>query len=217
MSASKQLITSTEDYDDLSLIAEAWASGLIDNLWLSGYPGSGKTTAVKQALRDVPRVEFVTGHMTPKRLFELMCEWNNRGVKLVVFDDVQAVTRSVAMSALLKQAMSGETVKYNTTQKMEKSTIEVDYRFCVITNDSGTPNEHISALQSRSVCIEHTPNFDDTLSFAREREIINEDIYRYLNHVGCPSQGYVDLRTLSKLSTLARLGLDWKKQYDEYI
>jgi len=215
--ASKQLITELESFEELNAVALAWTNGLINNLWINGYAGSGKSTAVRQACEQAPRIEWVTGHMTPKKLFELMCEWENRGIKLVVFDDVQAITRNVSASALLKQAMSGDKVEYNTTQKVDVSETTVGYRFCVITNDKGTPNEHIGALQSRSMCVEHTPTFDKTLSFALRKEIINQEVYNHINFIGCSSQGYVDLRTLSKIQTLCDLGFKWKEQYQKYV
>lgn len=212
---------------ELQKYAEQWAKGTIPHLYVYGYPGTGKTTAIQQALEKQNLLYVVWGnHITPTTLRDFLIEWNNRGVQLVVFDDVDSITTNDKVADILKQAMAGtgkRTITWGSTYgaKNDGTTpmrFELDkMRFCILTNRFRAKNQHHKAIQSRSVMVEYTPTPKNTLIYAEKEGIITKTDRKKIENIGFPASGVLDLRDLAQIKIHKAMDEDWEAIYKQNI
>lgn len=86
------------EYDRLYRHIRAWVDGDVDSLFVLGEPGTGKSTAYRDALGNRPHHLF-TMRNTPMQVY---CELHDAPNKPIVFDDVSALLADPNFLDMLK-------------------------------------------------------------------------------------------------------------------
>lgn len=212
------MIIKTNRVEDLEEYAKMWVIGEIPHLYISGTPGSGKSHTFKDVTDDVVKKAWV-GNSSPFAFYKTL--YKVRHADIIVLDDIDGLLYDRNGLRLLKEAMGSSeerTLHWNSNRtgagKEVPSEFKISARFCVITNDFGSRNQHTQAVQSRAVVIEHAPQAQETLEYAHKNNIITKGMRDQIETV-FPAPQYLNLRDLKLYNRLRKANKDWFKVFKE--
>lgn len=134
----------------------------IYSLIISAPAGLGKTSAVLNKMRKMGFIEnqnyiYISGHVTPLRLFRIM--YNTRSLEppsIVIFDDVDSLLDNKVSLNLLKSALSESRGKRMVSYESTKSTdvdvgqFEFKSKVIILTNNLSN-NKNLQPLLDRGI------------------------------------------------------------------
>lgn len=204
---------------DLRKLLKLWTNNKCKNLYLTGYPGSGKSHTIKGLLNDKPRVVILEGHTSPKALYAEIVDCAARKAQYIVFDDTDGILKDPKGLAMLKQLLTdGErsTVKYSSTQlKGLPNEVTLTCQIAIITNMLHSPNYHVEAVKNRCLHIEYTPDPQQVVKNCIHDKLISKELGDKIDYIGYPSSGHISIRSLIRYQLLLEAGFDWETIYTE--
>lgn len=96
-----------ESYAELAQFTEAFAEGRLDLLAIVGRPGTGKSQAMRSALKD-DDIGWIAGHASPFGLYRFLYDHRDEPI---VIDDVDNLYADKKALAILKMACQTDAVK----------------------------------------------------------------------------------------------------------
>jgi len=210
----------TDTIEDLKEYAEMWVVNEIPHIYLEGTPGSGKSYTFREVTEDVTRNAWI-GNCSPFAFYKKL--YKVREADIIVLDDIDGLLYDRNGLRLLKEAMGSEderTLHWNSNRtgsgKEVPAQFDIKARFCVITNDFGSRNQHTQAVQSRAVVIEHAPKPKEALDYAQNNNMITKKMREQIDTVFPPPQ-YLNLRDLELYNRLRKAGKDWFSVFKENV
>ena len=199
------------DYQELESVAESFTTGKLNLLVVVSAGGLGKTTTFTRGLKkaDTP-YHIITGHITPKKLYEEAYEHRDQ---TILIDDVDGLLRSGTIVALMKQmcdTIPRKTIQYNTTQPMTVPSIfRTSSKIVLLLNKVPLDNENIMAFLSRGIFVNFIPTpreiFRELKEFAKDKAIMAfiESKVKTL--------GSINFRVYKHAVELKKCKLNWEK------
>lgn len=151
-------------YDDLRHHIAAFAAGSYPFLLVIGAPGLGKSSAIKEAMKDRDHL-MLDNHATAFALYESCFRFRDQPL---ILDDLDHLYRDDACIRLLKALCNTE--KEKTLRWMSKHALigdrdgQIPAHFtttspvCLLTNEWATTNEHVRAVEDRAIVLNFEPS-----------------------------------------------------------
>ena len=136
-------------------------------MYLMGRGGTGKTTKVLEILKDEGiNYDHYLGKITPAGLREYLGECVDRGIEVVVFDDVSAIFDNKDVVQTLLAALDGRPISYR-RQGQQTKTIHCDFGIIFISNEDLPNKESLKAFKTRVRFCDYSPSDDEIAALMR--------------------------------------------------
>ena len=196
-------------YNELYKFVENTRDRNIGFLVIVSRGGLGKSQIIKKNTYKEGTLIF-KGHATPLSIYMSIYKHKN---KLVVFDDVDELTRNKTTVSLLKQICDTDpekTLYYSSTATYEGMKIPPSFtcrnNVILITNDLKGSNKNLDAVWTRAVIVEFEPTKQEIMGMLKEWAN-DEEILSFLENNDIKN---LNARHYVMAKELKESGIDWK-------
>ena len=201
-----------ESYAELAQFTESFAGGRLDLLAIVGRPGTGKSQAMRSALKD-DDIGWIAGHASPFGLYRFLYEHINQPI---VIDDVDALYGEKKALAILKMACQTDNLKQVSWESRNKAIEEGDVPAsfytssptCLIANQWRLGDMNTQAVQDRATFLLFDPSPDEVHAQAGQW-FEDDEIYEWIGgHL--PMAQALSMRDYVKAAAWRQSGLHWQ-------
>lgn len=200
-------------YQQLYEVIDHWQNGIYDIVIIEGFPGSGKSFAIKQAMENTNESYlWVDGRITAAKMYQ---ELYNFVDCPVIFDDTDSLVCEKQCTNLLKTLcqsnVEAKRVSWNTTRKLPQgipTVFATSSTVILITNEWKKLSPHLAAVQDRGLHLLFHPSPEELHQYAMrccDSEVhtyIGLFIHRIIN---------LSLRHYVIAQRMADQHLDWRR------
>jgi hypothetical protein len=194
-------------YRDFYTEIDAFEHGERNLLIVVGPPGTSKSTAARQRLKDARTIQ---GGSTPYRLYQELFEHRDRPV---VLDDADKVFRNrdgVFLLKLLTQTERTKTLQWNsTTPEIRRGDLPAEFgttsRTMIVANSWPSDDPDIAAVESRGHLLYFAPSFQEMHRFAGAFGL-DPEVYGFIGE-HLPYFDRLDLRLYFKAGEVKATGV----------
>ena len=201
-------------YRELTDFVAAFGDGHLNMLVICSPGGLGKSEEARRTLDGVDVVR-IGGHVTPLKLYELLCEGRD---KLVVFDEIDGLLANPRYVGLLKQLCETREEKRIMWASADPRALEIDgglgyfntrSHVLMLCNSFHALSANVAALESRATMVRFKPSAAEILAKI-ETFVTDDEVLGFLAafHESIPA---FTLRTYGLLVDLKNAGMDWQR------
>jgi hypothetical protein len=221
-------------YHELTNWLRLFTEGNIDILILEGNPGIGKTSALREALRDTPESEYLwlEGRLSAAKLYEHLYHARDQSIYLDDVDSLYQDKLSVNLLKSLCQTEITKTVQWEVVRRLPDgipTRFTTTSKICLITNRWKSVNKHIEAVVDRGLLLSFEPRKEEIHTYAKrfvetseqserasQQPLCQKDVYEFIgrHQQFIPLERFT-LRLYVVASKLYCSGLDWQQAVRE--
>jgi hypothetical protein len=199
-------------YERLCQYVDAFASGHLNLVILTGAPGLAKSRTVRERLGD--RACWIEGNATAFGMYAKLFACRDQ---LVVIDDVDSLYASARCVRLLKCLCQTEEEKrlawHTAAAGLERDGIPREFstksRLLIIANNWRTLDRNVAAVEDRGHLISFEPSAQEVHGCVRSWFGDQEILDWFEHHLGL--FGSISMRDYVRAAELKRAGLDWRE------
>lgn len=204
------------DYEEFIKIVESFSLDSPELLIVQGNPGSGKSTIIRNSLRDKESTDYawIAGRTSAVMLYETAYDYQDFPLYIDDADSLCSDREAIGLLKHLCQTEKEKTVQWLTKRKLSEgvpSAFSTTSKVCIITNRWENISKHVGAVTDRALLLTFNPSAEQIHAYAVVNRIINDyEIFDFFNshiaQIKNPS-----LRHYVNAQKLKNMGLDWKE------
>jgi hypothetical protein len=150
-------------YSDLKESIRHWLQGIYEIMIVEGMPGTGKSSAIRQALSNTSHL-WLEGRTSAPAFYELLYQYQDLPIVLDDADSFIADKQCLNLLKTLCQTDQYKAVQWHTLRKLPQDmpqSFHTASTVCIITNAWSKMSKHLSAVVDRGIYIQFQPSKEE--------------------------------------------------------